>query len=159
MVLSGRAAREYSGAHFRFQRKPERQSQWSKDSKSKIANWPSQFQADSYKSHLFWFQFWFFHFTQFSFHISLLWKVVVVQLFSLKFLWLFSFYSLFYLSIFLLHFCRPLTFFIKRKVLAQSFQDPPVSKQSMLGASKVQKAKAKSRNSIVSPSSPQNAIV
>ena len=27
MVLSGRAAREYSGAHFRFQRKPERQSQ------------------------------------------------------------------------------------------------------------------------------------
>jgi hypothetical protein len=27
MVLSGRAAREYSGAHFRLQRKPERQPQ------------------------------------------------------------------------------------------------------------------------------------
>jgi hypothetical protein len=26
MVLSGRAARDYGGAHFRFQRKPERQS-------------------------------------------------------------------------------------------------------------------------------------
>jgi hypothetical protein len=25
LVLSGRAAREYSGAHFKFQRKPERQ--------------------------------------------------------------------------------------------------------------------------------------
>ncbi len=59
-MLSGRAAREYSGAHFKFQRKPERQPQWSKDSKTKIANWPSKFQADSYNSHLFWFQFWLF---------------------------------------------------------------------------------------------------
>ena len=27
LVLSGRVAREYSGAHFKFQRKPERQPQ------------------------------------------------------------------------------------------------------------------------------------
>ena len=27
LMLSGRAAREYSGAHFKFQRKPERQPQ------------------------------------------------------------------------------------------------------------------------------------
>ncbi len=30
LMLSGRAAREYSGAHFKFQRKPERQPQWLK---------------------------------------------------------------------------------------------------------------------------------
>ncbi len=53
LMLSGRAAREYSGAHFKFQRKPERQPQGKRDSKTKIANRPSKFQADSYNSHLF----------------------------------------------------------------------------------------------------------
>jgi hypothetical protein len=40
----------------------------------------------------------------------------------------------------------PANIFIKRKVLAQGFQDPPVSKQSMQGASKVQKSKNKAKS-------------
>jgi hypothetical protein len=84
-------------------------------------------------------------------------SVVVLSLnFSDYFLSLF--YFIFLIIIYLAPFF-PADISIERKVLAQSFQNPSVSKQSTQGASKVQKAKAKPRVSIVSPSSPQNAIV
>jgi hypothetical protein len=94
-------------------------------------------------------------------------EIVAVQSFSLSsfsdyflfFIFIFNFVLINFYYFFYLAPSFPANISIKRKVSAHSFQDPTVSKQIMQGASKTQKSKAKSRNSVVLPSSPQNAIV
>jgi hypothetical protein len=127
-----------------------------KDSKFKIANQPSQFQANPN------FKFRFYYLLKFNSSFVPLGNRSCSAVLSLKvsrivfyfvIYFIYSYFGFIWLRLF------PANIPIKRKVLAQSFQDPPVSKQSMQGASKVQKAKAKPRVSIVSPLSPQNSIV
>ncbi len=82
-MLSGRAAREYSGAHFKFQRKLERQRKWLKGQQNNFTNlsWRPHFYLTKIAFLIFWFLLWF-HFLNFwSFNQPLMsWICSIVSL-------------------------------------------------------------------------------